>query len=266
MMTKREKMNLSQASQANLETLESLRNNKVFLSMGMCGSKKDKILTFVDQKRFLKTAIENNNISVLLVSNDLYDDIIATNKECHIIVAEDPRQVFYEYHNYLARHIETDEIDTQVGTGSQISKYAYVADHGVIIGDRVVIEPNVTILPGVTIGDGSIIRSGSTIGVEGFELWNGLCRVPYFWEDDIQVIYEDRNSEQFGKLNGLPLKAPGLQVYDFHPIHIFLNTENLHRYESTRPSNQYPDELIRERYGGIGTRNVFKELLEAETS
>lgn len=176
-MTEREKMNLSQASQANLETLERLRNDKVFISMGMCGSKKDKILTFVDQKKFLKTAIENINISVLLVSNDLYDDLMVTNKECHIILAEDPRQVFYEYHNYLARHIEVDEIDTQVGTSSQISQYAYVADHGVIIGDRVVIEPNVTILPGVTIGDGSIIRSGSTIGVEGFEhkrLRNGL--------------------------------------------------------------------------------------------
>lgn len=99
-----------------------------------------------------------------------------------------------------------------------------------------------------------------------FELWNGLCRVPYFWEDDIQVIYEHRDSEKFGKLNALPLKAPGLQVYDFHPIHIFLNTENLNRYESTRPSHQHPDELIGARYDGIGIRNAFKELLEAKVS
>lgn len=54
----------------------------------------------------------------------------------------------------------------------------------------------------------------------------------------------------------------GVKVFDFHPIHIFLNTESLDRYERTRPYHQNPSELIKHRYKGYGTRNRLIELLE----
>ena len=55
---------------------------------------------------------------------------------------------------------------------------------------------------------------------------------------------------------------PGLKCFDFHPIHVFLNTENLNRYERTRPIHQNPKELIKYRYQGYGTRSRSMELLE----
>lgn len=55
---------------------------------------------------------------------------------------------------------------------------------------------------------------------------------------------------------------PGLKVFDFHPIHVFLNTESLDRYERTRPLHQNPKELIKHRYQGDGTRSRLIELLE----
>ena len=54
----------------------------------------------------------------------------------------------------------------------------------------------------------------------------------------------------------------GLKVFDFHPIHIFLNTESLERYERTRPIHHNPKELIKHRYSGYGARNQLIELLE----
>lgn len=87
-------------------------------------------------------------------------------------------------------------------------------------------------------------------------LWNGLIKVPHFWEDDAVCIYEFNTP-----IKDLLLRN-GLKVFDFHPIHIFLNTELLDRYENTRSLHQNPKELIKHRYDGYGTRNRLIELLE----
>ena len=64
----------------------------------------------------------------------------------------------------------------------------------------------------------------SGILLKPWRLWNGLIKVPHFWEDDAVCIYEVNTPVQ--EL----LSMGGLKVFDFHPIHIFLNTENLERY------------------------------------
>jgi hypothetical protein len=94
-------------------------------------------------------------------------------------------------------------------------------------------------------------------------IWNNLVRIPYSWEDDVHILY--------GSI-GIPQKSPydiatdtigrGLKVFDFHPIHVFLNTESLDRYEQTRPLHQNPKELIKHRYQGYGTRSRLIELLD----
>ena len=92
-------------------------------------------------------------------------------------------------------------------------------------------------------------------------LWNGLCRVPYHWEDDVHVQYAGLGlSEKDPK--EIVSASRGLRVFDFHPIHVFLNTESLERYEHTRPLHQNPKELIKHRYERYGTRNRLIELLE----
>ena len=98
-------------------------------------------------------------------------------------------------------------------------------------------------------------------------LWNYLCKVPYFWEDDVQILYESigiaqQNIVELATTGEKKKKGGGLKVFDFHPIHVFLNTESLDRYERTRPLHQNPKELIKHRYEGYGTRNRLIELLE----
>ncbi len=94
------------------------------------------------------------------------------------------------------------------------------------------------------------------IELKPWRLWNNLIRVPYNWEDDVHCMY--------GLEEGMSsfMKSPGLKVLDFHPIHIFLNTESLDLYEHTRSVHHSPKELIKHRYLGHGTRNRFLDLVE----
>jgi hypothetical protein len=88
-----------------------------------------------------------------------------------------------------------------------------------------------------------------------WKMWDGLTRAPYFFCDYVTAM-----------TGGMPIKElavrTGLKVFDFHPIHVFLNTESLERYERTRPLHQNPNELINHRFDGYGTRNRLFDLLD----
>jgi hypothetical protein len=78
--------------------------------------------------------------------------------------------------------------------------------------------------------------------------------VPHFWQDNVALKMELL----------FPLEKEiksSLSVFDFHPIHVFLNTEHLDRYELTRDLHQNPEELIKNRYEGEGTRTKLLNLL-----
>lgn len=77
----------------------------------------------------------------------------------------------------------------------------------------------------------SYIPNNSGIKLKPYLHWDKrLTRVPHFWEDDLHCIYKDLWDVNDYKNN------KGLKVFDFHPIHIFLNTEDLSRYERARDS------------------------------
>ncbi len=111
---------------------------------------------------------------------------------------------------------------------------------------------------GLTHECNSFIPVQSGIELKPWCLWFNLTRVPYYWEDDVSCLYSSDNELSMGKLIGMR----GLKVFDFHPIHVFLNTESLDRYERTRSLHHNPKELIKYRYEGYGTRSRLIELLE----
>jgi hypothetical protein len=118
---------------------------------------------------------------------------------------------------------------------------------------------------GLTHDANHFVPHHSSITLKPWSLWNGLCRVPYSWEDDVHIIYEAGGTEQQNPRDIALSESVGLKVFDFHPIHVFLNTESLDRYERTRPLHQNPNELIKHRYDGYGTRSRLIELLELTT-
>lgn len=113
---------------------------------------------------------------------------------------------------------------------------------------------------GITHDVNCLVPESAGITLSPWALWDGLIRVPYFWEDDVACLFGDTDMAHTENLSVLRHR-PGIKVFNFHPIHVFLNTEHLDRYERTRHLHQNPAELIKHRYTGYGTRNRLVELL-----
>lgn len=101
-----------------------------------------------------------------------------------------------------------------------------------------------------------LIPEQSKMTLKPWPLWNGLIKVPHYWEDDAVFLYNENSG--FDEV----LRRDGLKVFDFHPIHVFLNTENIERYNSCREFHYKPDLLAGHRYDGFGTRSYLKQLLK----
>ena len=94
--------------------------------------------------------------------------------------------------------------------------------------------------------------------VQPFRLWTGMLRIPYNWEDDVHWAY----GRGFAS-SGLALDDWPLCVLDFHPIHVYLNTESAARYEAARPHYHEPSELakLRNTTSVPGSRDLLISLL-----
>jgi hypothetical protein len=114
---------------------------------------------------------------------------------------------------------------------------------------------------GLTHDVNHFIPSGCNVTMKPWRHWNGLVRVPYIWEDDVHCVYTGSHQPEPEPSSIATSTIGGLKVIDFHPIHVFLNTESLDRYEQTRSIHHNPAELIKHRFGGYGTRNRLLELL-----
>ena len=98
------------------------------------------------------------------------------------------------------------------------------------------------------------IPFGSGLDIRPFSIWEDMVMVPHCWQDNVAL----RMNLPFPNKSEL-LKSHF--VFNFHPIHIFLNTEKIERYESTRPFHQNPDKLISRRFNGVGTRTLLIDLI-----
>lgn len=96
-----------------------------------------------------------------------------------------------------------------------------------------------------------------------FTRWNGtsLLRIPYFWEDDSEMFEEN----PIWRISDHRLNVGGLRVFDFHPIHIALNTSSYEKYETLKtikPLTSWDAEFIKENESSdIGPKNFFLELV-----
>lgn len=95
--------------------------------------------------------------------------------------------------------------------------------------------------------------------------WAGrsLLRIPYFWEDD----FEMERAEPCWSLGPLLESGPGLKVFDFHPIHIYLNSAEMAPYQALkRRAPRLSEAEVADaeicRQAGSGTQTMFTELVE----
>jgi hypothetical protein len=108
---------------------------------------------------------------------------------------------------------------------------------------------------GLTHISNCFIPHSSGIKLQPFSIWDDIVMAPHCWQDNVAL----KMNLPFPSQNEL---SGSYCVFNFHPIHVFLNTENVTRYESSRPLHQNPEKLIAKRFGGIGTRTLLIKLLD----
>ena len=110
---------------------------------------------------------------------------------------------------------------------------------------------------GITHDCNHFIPEQAMIELKPFKCWTNLVKIPYFWEDAAVCISEVNTS-----IHQLTQRS-GLRVFNFHPIHIYLNTDKLSRYEQARPNFQNPSKLFKLRnQDSTGTKDKLRNLLE----
>lgn len=106
---------------------------------------------------------------------------------------------------------------------------------------------------GLTHDLNSYVPRRATANLSPWTLPNGLTRVPTIWEDDFE--FPILSDQPWGEWD------IGIRVINFHPIHLYLNTEDAQRYESTRQMHNSPKQLENHRNKSIGTRSEFQSLV-----
>lgn len=90
-------------------------------------------------------------------------------------------------------------------------------------------------------------------------LWSVMTRIPYLWEDDIACLHVAVSVLE-APLEEL-VRWSGVKVFDFPPIHVFLNTDELARYERTRSIHHQMERLLVERCEMRGPRDWLGDRL-----
>jgi hypothetical protein len=97
--------------------------------------------------------------------------------------------------------------------------------------------------------------------IHPFPQLNGLVEAPVHFADDGLLFQRAMSAVSFDPDTELLASGGGLRVYNFHPIHLFLNTESLDRYGASRPYADDPQVLRRLRFDGDGARAWLFSLL-----
>lgn len=93
--------------------------------------------------------------------------------------------------------------------------------------------------------------------------WNGLLRVPFYFEDDGHCIMMENRQCKNWNVSSL-LNRKGIKVFNFHPIHLFLNTENLERYEMMKFGSDGTNKIDAYRFHSEknGTFVILKNIIK----
>ena len=97
------------------------------------------------------------------------------------------------------------------------------------------------------------VPSDSGIVLRPWKLQNGLTRIPHHFADDYVCAT--------GKLSEGVRRNEGLNVLDFHPIHLFLNSNSLEAYELARPHFRDIEELRSHRSQQFGCADLLEKVV-----
>lgn len=111
----------------------------------------------------------------------------------------------------------------------------------------------------ILLPDAPFIQPVLTYAIDGV-----LCRIPFFWEDDHEF---QKKNPSWTSSNSVA-KTDGLKIYNFHPVHIYLNSSDGKAYD------EFKHYLKRRRFAtamktemenfinkGCGTQTLFQKIV-----
>lgn len=126
-----------------------------------------KVLTFLNDIKYLDEIEKNKTIVGIITTEVIAKEL---DRKYGIVVAENPRKVFFELHNKLVdENFYFKKGRNRISEKATVSEKSMIREYNIVIEEGVIIEDNVTIYPNTIIKKNSIIRSGSRIGGDGFE-------------------------------------------------------------------------------------------------
>ena len=102
-----------------------------------------------------------------------------------------------------------------------------------------------------------LIPSSSNIRLKPWKSIFDLSVIPFHWEDDVHCLSNlDWGIDNF-------IHKSGLNVFNFHPTHIFLNTYSINEFQKARNDLYKHDKLGKWRNTKYyGTRDFLKDLIK----
>jgi hypothetical protein len=88
-----------------------------------------------------------------------------------------------------------------------------------------------------------------------------IIEIPIFFADDYHLMMWDTQIGKFDPAKWSTISKHGMKVFDFHPIHIFINTEKIKNYYDIKEHYNDPEKLRSFVHKGEGIRTILERLL-----
>lgn len=136
-----------------------------------------KILSFINNSKFLNTLYSNKNISCLVCTKEIYEilknEYLEKNK-IGVVISENPKDTFFKIQNYLVKETEFyyKNFTNDISDKTKIHPTAVIEDKNVVIEDEVEIGANTIVHSNVVIRKNCRIGPNCIIGGESFSFNN----------------------------------------------------------------------------------------------
>ena len=144
---------------------ENILNDGYFDDLSYSNASGKNIMSFCDTISYLKIALENDDISAIIIHKELVNEIKDTKKA--IAFHENPRDKFFDIYIHMQKNnLFLDTNKYGIDTSANIASSAIISPKS-YIGKNSIISENVIIKDNVFIGDDCFIDAGVILGNEG---------------------------------------------------------------------------------------------------
>jgi len=165
---------LSKILEAGIENVELVRDSE-FNSFALTNGKlkrDNKLIVYIISDEYISHITNNNEIKCILCTREIYEKIkqIDTISNLGVVVVDNPRTCFFQFHNYLNKHTDfyKNDFENIIDDTAQIHSTCVLPNKNIFIGKNVVLCPNVVLYENVWIDDNVTIGDGSVIGSPAF--------------------------------------------------------------------------------------------------